>query len=64
MTRLAQTTAARSRLAVLDLSQDDIVRPELRDDAILADRSRAARRRFHRQDDTRRPAPRSASIEG
>ncbi|MGE4533625.1 hypothetical protein [Halomonas sp.] len=71
MTRLAQTATAqrpatpRSRLAAIDLSHEDIVRPELRDDAILADRTRRAERRNpRRQDDTHRPAPRSASIEG
>lgn len=31
-------TATLARLAALDLAQDDIVRPELRNDAILAGR--------------------------
>lgn len=48
MTRLAQTASRQrpatslARLAALDLAQDDIVRPELRDDAILADRTQRA----------------------
>ncbi|WP_337133792.1 hypothetical protein, partial [Staphylococcus aureus] len=33
------TAATRARLAALDLTQDDIVRPELRNDAILSGRS-------------------------
>ncbi|MDN3523322.1 hypothetical protein [Halomonas ramblicola] len=33
------TAASRARLAALDLTQDDIVRPELRNDAILSGRS-------------------------
>ncbi|MDY7115546.1 hypothetical protein RAN53_04245 [Halomonas sp. SSL-5] len=47
MSHLAQTTSDQrqgsttlARLATLDLGEDDIVRPELRDDAILADRAR------------------------
>lgn len=37
------TAASRARLAALDLTQDDIVRPELRNDAILSGRSSAYR---------------------
>lgn len=51
MSHLAQTTSDQrqgstpfARLAALDLTQDDIVRPELRDDAILAGRSRRTTR--------------------
>lgn len=46
MTHLAQAAhgqrQASTTLAALDLSQDDIVRPELRDDAILTNRRRRA----------------------
>ncbi len=50
MSHLAQTASRQrpattlARLAALDLTQDDIVRPELRDDAILADRTQRALR--------------------
>ncbi|WP_282039322.1 hypothetical protein [Halomonas alimentaria] len=54
MSHLAQTTTDQrqgsttlARLAALDLTQDDIVRPELRDDAILSDRTQRVGRKDH-----------------
>ncbi|MGM0915864.1 MAG: hypothetical protein ACQEXC_16420 [Pseudomonadota bacterium] len=53
MSHLAQTASRQrpattlARLAALDLTQDDIVRPELRDDAILADRTQRVGRKDH-----------------
>lgn len=64
MTRLNQTAGDQrqdpiilARLAALDLTQDDLVRPELRDEAILADRRRqhATHSRSGQIDSPRRP---------